>query len=241
LCAASLQAGEVERASQSCQQSLEIRRALQDKGDVAKSLTNSGDVQRARGDLAAAKQSYDKALPILNELNQKSDAAYLQISMATLALDENRVADAKKLAETAMAELVAEKDPDGEGTCRAILAQVSLLQGDRPGAVTQSQEAQKLALKAGDKIVELEARITETKAALPTSSLAASEARLKAIEQEAKKGGFAQVAFEARLALGEVQSKSGKTISSKATLQALAQEAKAKGFGLIAQKAENGK
>jgi hypothetical protein len=144
------------------------------------------------------------------------------------------------LAETALAELIAEKDTDGEASARAVLAQVLLFQGDRNNALTQSQEAQKLAIKAGDKIVELEARITEVRASVSSSSQAENEAKLKAVQQEAKKAGFAQVAFEARLALGEVQSRGGKAAEGKATLRALAQDAKSKGFELMAQKAQNG-
>jgi ATP/maltotriose-dependent transcriptional regulator MalT len=121
-----------------------------------------------------------------------------------------------------------------------VLAQVLLFQGDRNNALTQSQEAQKLAIKAGDKIVELEARITEVRASVSSSSQAENEAKLKAVQQEAKKAGFAQVAFEARLALGEVQSRGGKAAEGKATLRALAQDAKSKGFELMAQKAQNG-
>jgi serine/threonine protein kinase/tetratricopeptide (TPR) repeat protein len=237
LCAVSLQAGEVERANMSCQQSLELREKMQDRGDLARSLSNSGDVQRARGNLASARQNYEKALAALEDLKQKSDAAYLRISLATLAIDENRADDAKKMAESALTELMAEKDPDGEGGARAVLAQALLMQGDRVSAITQSQEAQKLAIKASDKIVELEARITEVRANLPNASPPENEAKLKAIQQEAKKGGFAQVAFEARLALGEVQSRSGKAAEGRATLRALAQDAKAKGFDLIAKRA----
>ena len=239
-CAASLQSGEVQQAQESCQASLKIRKEMADKADVARTLANQGDVLRARGNLPEAKQSYEQALAIQDDLKQKSDAAYLRISLATLAIDENRAGDAKKFAETALTELIAEKDPDGEAGARAVLAQVALLQGDRNGSATQSQEAQKLAIKAGDKIVELEAQITEVRANSPNSSPAQSEAKLKAIQQEAKKGGFAQVAFEARLALGEVQTRNGKAVEGKATLRALAQEAKSKGFELMARKAQNG-
>jgi serine/threonine protein kinase/tetratricopeptide (TPR) repeat protein len=241
LCGYSLQAGEVERADLSCQQSLRLREKMEDRVALARTLANWGDVKRARGDLAAAKQNYEKALAIMEDLGQKDDAALFRIGLATFALDETRAADAKKLAETAITELIAEKDTDGEAGARSVLAQVLLSQGDRPNAIAQSQQAQQLAAKVGDKIVELEARITEIRASLPQSNPAESETKLKTIEQEAKKAGFVQVAYEARLALAEVQTRSGKTATGQLTRRALAQEAKAKGFGLIAREAENGK
>ena len=119
LCAYSLRAGEVERADLSCQQSLLLREKMADKDALARTLANWGDVKRARGDLAAAKQSYEKGLAIMEGLGKKGDAAQSRVGLATLALDQNRTADAKKLAGTAMTELIAEKDIDGEADCRA--------------------------------------------------------------------------------------------------------------------------
>lgn len=196
---------------------------------------------RATGDLTVARQNDEKALATMEELKQKSDASYVRISLAALALDENRTAEAKNLAETAIMEFASEKDADGEAGCRAILALANMLQGNREEAIKQSQEAQRLAARVGDKIVELEARITEIRARVPQSSPAQSEAKLRAVEREAKKAGFAQVAFEARLALGEVQTRSGRTVAGQQTLHTLAQDAKARGFELIARKAENEK
>ncbi|HWY44236.1 MAG TPA: protein kinase [Candidatus Sulfotelmatobacter sp.] len=237
LCANSLQAGEVAQALQSCEESLKLRKEMADKGDLARTLANQGDVERTRGNLTAARQSYEQALAIQDELKQKSDAAYLRISLATLALDERRAKDAKELVEAAIAELILEKDEDGEAGGRSVLAQILLSQGDNASALTQSRQAVELAKKASDKIVELEATITEVKAGATASNLSASVTKLKSVELGARKNGFAQVAFEARLAMGKLQMNNGKNAEGNSTLRALAQDAKSKGFGLIAKEA----
>jgi hypothetical protein len=87
-------------------------------GAVTVPGTKSTDVQAAQGNLSSARQSYQAALKTQQSLGQKSDAAYSQISLAALALEEKRPEYAKKLAQEAVTKLAAEKDVGGEAQGR---------------------------------------------------------------------------------------------------------------------------
>ena len=86
-----------------------MRSEMNDAGREARSQDSLGDVQVAQGNLSSARQNYQEALKTQQSLGQKGDAAYSQISLAALALEEKRPEDAKKLAQEAVTELAGEK------------------------------------------------------------------------------------------------------------------------------------
>jgi ATP/maltotriose-dependent transcriptional regulator MalT len=212
---------------------------MDDPGRQARSLESLGDVQLAQDDLGKAKQSYQQALKFQQSIEQKSEAAYSQISLAALAIEEKKPEDAKKLAQDAAAELAAEKDVGGEAQARQILALALLSSGEVTGARSQIEQASSLAQQANDRNLKLMIEIA--KARIDAASGKNDDA-LKALgtaQKEAHAAGLVAIEFEARLALGEIEMKADKAATGRAMLRALAQEAKAKGFNLIAAKASN--
>jgi len=237
LCMASFQGGELDRALKSCEGSLRMRSEMGDAGREARSRGNLGDVQVAQGNLSGARQSYEEALKTQQSLGQKSDAAYSQISLATLALEGKKPEDAKKLAQQAVTELADEKDVGGEAQGRGALAMALLDLGDIAGAGTQIEQATTLAQQANDRNLTLMIAIAKARIDAASGKNEDAMKGLASVEKEARAAGLVAIEFEARLALGEVERKAGQTAKSRATLNALAQEAKAKGFNLIAAKA----
>jgi tetratricopeptide (TPR) repeat protein len=208
-----------------------------DAAREARSRGNLGDVQVAQGNLSGAGQSYREALKTQKSLGQKADAAYSQISLATLALEERKPDDAKKLAQEAVTELADEKDVGGEAQGRGTLSLAMLDLGDTAGAGTQIEQATNLAQQANDRNLKLMTAIAKGRI---DAALGKTEEALKglaSVEKEARAAGLVAIEFEARLALGEIERKAGQAAKARATLNALAQEAKAKGFNLIAAKA----
>jgi hypothetical protein len=191
----------------------------------------------AQGNVVGAKQNYEQALQFQQSLGEKADAAYSQISLAALALDETESEDAKKLAREAVAELAAEKDIAGEAQGRGTLALALLDSGDAVGAGTQIEQASSLAQQANDRNLKLTTVIAKARIDAASAKQQDALKALAAVEKDARTAGLVAIEFEARLALGEVEGKAGQTAKARGTLNALAQEAKAKGFNLIAAKA----
>jgi len=237
LCMASLQGGELERALKSCESSLRMRSEMGDAGREARTRDNLGDVQVAQGNLLGARQSYQEALKTQQSLGQKSDAAYSQISLAALALEERKPEDANKLAQDAVTELAGEKDVGGEAQGRGTLALALLDLGDMAGAGTQIEQATTLAQQANDRNSKLVTAIAKARIDAASGKTEEALKELASVDKESRAAGLVAIEFEARLALGEMERKAGQTAKALATLTALAQEAKAKGFNLIAAKA----
>jgi tetratricopeptide (TPR) repeat protein len=191
----------------------------------------------AQGNVAEAKQSYEAALQFQQSLGQKGDAAYSQISLAALALEEKKPEDAKKLAQEAVTELASEKDVGGEAQGRGTLALALLDLGDTAGARTQIEQATDLVQQANDRNLKLMSAIVKARIDSASGKNEDAIKGVASVEKEAHAAGLVAIEFEARLALGEVERKAGQTAKARATLNALAQEAKAKGFNQIASKA----
>jgi tetratricopeptide (TPR) repeat protein/TolB-like protein/tRNA A-37 threonylcarbamoyl transferase component Bud32 len=236
-CATKLVAGALLDARKSCEDSLKIRREINDRADIGKTLANFGNVQLQQADLDGAHSSLRESLSALESVSAKNDAAYTRISLAQLALEQHKADDAAKYAADAATDLAAEKDPGGEAEARAMWAQALLASGNIAGAREQSDKATQLAQQSGDRGTKLDAAIA---GALVDTKAGKAEAALRALtsaQKEARAGGMIQIEYDARLALGETQIASGHKSDGRATLRQLAQDAKARGFKLTAQKA----
>jgi tetratricopeptide (TPR) repeat protein len=172
-----------------------------------------------------AKQSYEQALQFQQALGQKGDAAYSQISLAGLALEEKKPEDAKKLAQEAVTELTGEKDVGGEAQGRGTLALALLNLGDIAGARTQIEQATSLEQQATDRNLKLMTAIAKARIDAASGKNEEALKGLASVEKQARAAGLVAIEFEARLALGEGERKAGRTAKARATLTALAQEA----------------
>ncbi len=212
---------------------------MDDAGRQARSRDNLGDVQLAQGNLEGARQSYQQALKVQQSIGQKSEAAYSQISLAALALEEKKPEDAKKLAQDAATELAAEKDVGGEAQARGTLALALLDSGNVIGARSQIEQASSLAQQANDRNLKLMTAIAKARIDAASGKNDDALKALSAAQKEAHAAGLVAIEFEARLALGEIETRADKAATGRAMLRALAQEAKAKGFNLVAAKASD--
>jgi predicted ATPase/DNA-binding SARP family transcriptional activator len=137
--------GDYETAHASHEESLAIRRALDDKAGVASSLNNLGLVATARGDYAAAQQFHSESLTLRQELGDRAGAASSLHNLGLLAHFAHDLEQARALYTQAL-----EIDRESEDRWAIAyslnsLGEVTLAQGDYVTA--QAHFAESLALR----------------------------------------------------------------------------------------------
>ena len=158
------------------------------------------------------------------------------MSLAALALEQNRGAQAESLARQAVQEFQREKVPDQEAGARDVLAQALLAEHKLEEASAETAAAG--ALGATDPPTLLSLAITEVRvSALKTGSVRSVQ-KLQASSQHAREMGLVPYQLQARLAIGEIQMADGGKDRARVGLEALIHEAKQLNYKLISRKAD---
>jgi eukaryotic-like serine/threonine-protein kinase len=231
--------GDLASAERDYKEALEVLRSVSDEDTSAPLVAGLAEVLRDRDDLAGARSKHEAALQFVSHRQDAAATAAEQMSLARLCLDENRPADAARLARQAADEFADQKRGDDEALARALLAKALSGLGQNKEARMALDRAAHLVSKSQALLTRLQVEIVEadSNAALDHSSrsVSASEMRhLQTIAHEAHGRGILSLEFEARLAEGQWQ-ECGR--GGSRTLMALQKEALAKGFLLIANRA----
>jgi tetratricopeptide (TPR) repeat protein/TolB-like protein/tRNA A-37 threonylcarbamoyl transferase component Bud32 len=237
-CSARLNVGELKSARRDCEQSLQIRRAMDDQSAIAGALGATGDVDHAEGDSQEAERNYTEALRIQEQLGQKPDAATSRVFLAMLALENGKQKEAQAFAQDAVVEFANEKDGASESAARAMLAEALLAQGNVSGSQSELATAKHLSEASGDRSLRSRIALVQAKIDLQSGNPGAAIRALREIEKESRRNGEIADALEAGVTLGEAQLKAGHVTEAQSTLASVAQEAKSKGFGRLASKAK---
>ncbi|HET6177965.1 MAG TPA: protein kinase [Candidatus Sulfotelmatobacter sp.] len=234
---ASLQ-GDLDFARSVLEEALQKAQELGLRSYEATCLAALGDVSLAEDDLTLAGKRYQRSLEIRTQLGEKGSIASTQASLATLALEQNRSAQAESLARQAIQEFQLEKLPNQEAGARDVLAQALLAQHKLNEGGTETAAA--AALGATDPPTVLSLGITEARvsAAISASSSAVAVQKLQAAFQRARDLGLVPYQLQARLAITEVQMASGAKDKARADLELLARDARQSNCKLIARKAD---
>jgi DNA-binding winged helix-turn-helix (wHTH) protein/tetratricopeptide (TPR) repeat protein len=208
-------------------------------------LLGLGEIQLARGNVAAARHTQERALDLRQKLGEKQSIAESRLALARISLEEGRAAEAESAARQTVTEFHAESVPDLEAAAYALLARSLLEQGKSEQAQKAAKSAVTNSARSQEPMTQISVAITAARvraASYPHSSSGVERAAqmihdLQALANKAKKYTFLGLEFEARLAEAQVKLDSGRTNDSVAQLTSLAEEAQAKGFGLIARKA----
>ncbi len=206
------------------------------QSDEATCISALGDVSQAEDDLTLAGTRYQRSLEIRTQLGEKGSIASTQVSLAALALEQNRGAQAESLARQAVQEFQREKLPDQEAGARDVLAQALLAEHKLEEASAETAAAG--ALGATDPPTLLSLAITEVRvSALKTGSVRSVQ-KLQASSQHAREMGLVPYQLQARLAIGEIQMADGGKDRARVGLEALIHEAKQLNYKLISRKAD---
>jgi eukaryotic-like serine/threonine-protein kinase len=220
-----------------------LRQYGADPTGLANALAAMGDIEKAEGNLSAARKDYEEAQGILKNAN--IPIADLQVSLGELALSEGRAKEGEPLIRQALETFEREQSAGDEIGALTSLSRNLLAQGK----VSEAQEALGRALKLADlrefplfllplRILDGQAKATAANSGAAGKGEAAEAAqKIRGVIQQAHRLGLYSMECEARLALGEVELKSTPTFA-RAELSGLASESRGRGLGLIAREAE---
>ena len=228
--------GQLDQARTGFEGALEESQKMGLKSDEATALAALGDVSLAEDDLALAGKRYQQALAVRTQLGDKLAMASLNVSLASLALEQNGAPQAESLARAALQEFQAEKLPDQEAGAHDVLAQALLSQHKIDEAVAEVAAAR--ALAANDQPTLLSLAITEARVTAAKGSPAEAIKKLLGVSQRAKGAGLVPYELQARLAIGQIQVASGADEQARAALQSLSRDAKQQRYKLIARTAD---
>jgi Flp pilus assembly protein TadD len=98
--------------------------SLARNGARAYALSGVGDVLADRGDLAAARKSYEESLALRKQMGEKQTVAETELALARLSLDEGQAAEA----ETVIRKCKEQFHQDGQADDE-LAASVTLIEG----------------------------------------------------------------------------------------------------------------
>jgi tetratricopeptide (TPR) repeat protein len=189
----------------------------------------------AQGQLPEARKSYEEALALQSEVGDKVGIARIRYFLGSLAVHENRMADAEASLREAAAQFRELKASDEEGSAMGMRARALVAQKNTRDADATIQEAMRLVRDSRNRVSIFEVDLATAHVEAANGRHAAAATRLRKLQNDAK--GFLGFELDAALALGEVEVASGQTVQGRARLQDVEKQAAAKGFLLTARQA----
>jgi DNA-binding winged helix-turn-helix (wHTH) protein/tetratricopeptide (TPR) repeat protein/TolB-like protein len=235
--------GDLEGAQKKLQEALDIKRQIGYQRGIAYDLAALGEIYRAEDNLVAAKQKHEESLAIRHQIGEKHNAAESRLYLATLALEEQRLADAEKIATETAREFEAEKSTADEAAAEVVVARALLAQGKFTEARAALSHATKLAHGASNLPLSFDIAATSARLAVEgthppsLSSVAKAERNVESSLAVARKCGYLEYQYKLRLTLGEIEMKTGDVSKGQARLKAVVADANSKGFKLVARQA----
>jgi tetratricopeptide (TPR) repeat protein/TolB-like protein len=231
----SLLAGDLTVAEKETRQALTTAQNAQLQSLTASAYSNLGDIQAARGELEAARNSYENALKLFSDTSDQVDVARTELSLAKLALEEEKFGEAEKLCRHAVEEFQSEKLRDYEVDARNTLVRILAAQGNLDAAKQEMQGASNIEVE--DCVIRIARAITAADLKARSGDTEAARNELEALLEQSKGKRLVGLQLEVRLALAQMRG-SGDRNSRGVVLTSLREDAKNSGYLLIASKAQ---
>jgi tetratricopeptide (TPR) repeat protein len=228
--------GDLGKAKEADQHSLELGRKNGNKGSIVSSLFHLGNIEKLEGKLEEAHKTLSEALSIAHAADDATRSAEVELELAEVAEEEDHSADARQQVHQGLTYLHGHKDPGDEIAAEVLLARIALAEGKTPEAVRAMDAARVVFSQGPDWEGHVIFGITNARIQAAIGKLGAVRESLKTVVAETTKHGNVRYELEARLALCEVEAKTDPA-SARAHAKTLEEEARSKGFGLIARKA----
>ena len=199
-----------------------------------------GAAMELEGDLAGARDEFQKTLTMRQKIGGLEIAAESQVELAGVAIEDGHPEQADPLLRSALSEFEKEKSDPDSSSAYTLLSRSLLLQGKLEEAREASKRALDLSLTSSDPSLKLPAEIQQARVDMASSEPAGKSAaikRLQSVIATAKKLGYYIIEGQARLAMAELELKTNSTQVQK-QLKALASEWRSHGLELLAHQAE---
>jgi non-specific serine/threonine protein kinase len=148
--------GNWDRAAAALEESLALRRTLQDRWGIATALHNLGTVARGRGDHAGATALYAESLALRMALADEAGIAISYRDQAALAMEQGDEARAQTLYRQSMRHAAALGDLVGLAQCLDGLAAIAAVEGRAPPAAQLCGAAAALREQVGASVARTE-------------------------------------------------------------------------------------
>lgn len=232
--------GHVQDAHRLVQQALDALRPTQgDYEHLTEALIQMGEVLKAEGNLAGARQQFEAARDTQQKAGDMGLLEESQAELADLDLEEGRAVEAEFLVRPAIAEFESEKSDPATAAAYSELSQALLEQGKLDEARKAVQRATELNRASSDPALKLPIAIqvarVETAAGPKTGRVAAIQ-RLRSVIVSARKLGYYQIECEARLALAEAELKTN-PVAGRSQLEIIEKETHERGLEFFSHKA----
>ncbi len=237
--------GSLQEARRHVDQAIEDLRPNQSNYPyLTEAMDVRGDALMAAGDLDGARHAYNAALDIRKKMGANGLVADTKVSLAALAIEENRPSDAEDLVQQAIPELENEHATANASGARQVMTEALIKQGNFEQARAALRRAEELRGNHPDPMLRLAAVIEEARIDIAVAkhnhTVAIAERsiamRMRAATREAHHFGYWQTECETRLLMAEIETAAGRP-DARADLEALERQSHARGYELTARKA----
>jgi tetratricopeptide (TPR) repeat protein len=129
--------GDLGAASREVDDAIAQSRAVQAAEETWNALCTKGEVLRAQGDAAGAKQAYTEAESLAVHAGDADASAEIEVALAVTALDAGDSREALRLARAALDRFTASRVAHDEALARAVVVRALAAQGDADGAARE--------------------------------------------------------------------------------------------------------
>jgi hypothetical protein len=190
-----------------------------------------------RGDLIAARKSYEESLAIRKQTGAKQAAAETELALAHLAIEEGHAADAETVIRKCEEQFHQDQEADDELAASIVLIDALLSESKLSEAESEARQARSLAIKSANTLLHLQFEMMSARAQGLSGHFPSAGADLERTLQSAHSHQLLELEFETRLAVTELKNRSGQSAAARAESLTLENAARKNGFGLIASKA----
>lgn len=202
-------------------------------------MTGLGNIMREQGDLIGARKQYGQALALAENEKLQDFARTIRLSMALVALDEEKFSEGQALARQVVGSLdKTGGDSETSGAAWAILSRNLAGEGNLTEARAAADQALANSRQATGRASHFEPNLADALVKAKTGKVAESRQELESTLSETQKYGYRLYEYEFRLALCEIEMPSD-AATPRADLARLETDARSLGFLLIAAKAHS--
>jgi len=200
-------------------------------------LDGMAQISLTRDQVSQARDQEEQALKIRKELGDSVAIARNQIALATIAIEEGKLAEAEALIRAAAPQFDQHTMATGASQSAALLARVLLAQSKIGDAQVAAANALALAQGTSDRSTHLLATLAAAEVNARTGNEPAAIKALQSVLSESLRDGYKEFEFEARLDLGRLELRSSRALGRQ-RLEKLRETAGQKDFRLITRKAQ---
>jgi serine/threonine protein kinase/tetratricopeptide (TPR) repeat protein len=228
--------GDLSQAMSYYEEGISIAEKIGYKDGRAFNFAGFAQISLIRDQVSQARDQEEQVLKIQKELGDSVEIARSQITLATIAIEEGKPAEAEALVRTAAPQFEQQAMATGASQSAALLARALLAQSKIKDAEAAATNALALAEHTSDRSTHLMASLAAAEVNARSGKEAAAAKALQSVLSESVRDSYKEFEFEARLDLGRLELRSSR-VAGRQQLEKLAEDAGRKDFRLIARKA----